>query len=80
MWKPYHGPEPYEEVCDLCGVLRYAERKQRPEPPAASLPCPEPWPEAIITDEEFSAREAEAEEEDRANGKAALYDERKRQQ
>lgn len=77
MWRPYHGPEPFEELCDLCGVFRYAKRQQRPEPPAASLPCPEPWPESNFTDEDLAALEAEAEAEDRAAGKGDLYDRRK---
>jgi hypothetical protein len=43
MWIPYHGPEPFDEVCDLCGVFSGAHHG-RPDPPKASLPCPEPWP------------------------------------
>jgi hypothetical protein len=44
MWIPYQGPEPYDEVCSLCGVFNGAHH-QKPDPPAATLPCPEPWPE-----------------------------------
>jgi hypothetical protein len=44
MWIPYQGPEPYDEVCGLCGVFSGAHHK-KPDPPAAKLPCPEPWPE-----------------------------------
>ena len=43
MWIPYQGPEPYDEVCGLCGVFSGAHHK-RPDPPTAKLPCPEPWP------------------------------------
>jgi hypothetical protein len=73
MWIPYHGPEPYDEICHLCGVFSRPHRYQ-PDPPAAALPCPEPWPESSFTEEEFAALEAEAEAQDRADGKAALYD------
>lgn len=44
MWIPNTGPEPFDEVCALCGVFSGAHHK-RPDPPEASLPCPEPWPE-----------------------------------
>jgi hypothetical protein len=44
MWIPYHGSEPYDEVCHLCGVFSGAHHK-KPDPPAAKLPCPEPRPE-----------------------------------
>ena len=53
MWLPYQGPEPYDEVCGLCGVFSGAHHKQ-PDPPAANLPCPEPWaewPETATPDE-----------------------------
>jgi hypothetical protein len=43
MWIPYQGPEPYDEVCGLCGAFSGAHHKQ-PDQPAAKLPCPEPWP------------------------------------
>jgi hypothetical protein len=43
MWIPYQGPEPYDEVCPLCGTFSGAHHK-RPDPPAAAMPCPEPWP------------------------------------
>ena len=56
MWRVYHGPEPFEEMCDLSGVFRYAERQQLPEPPAGFLPCPEPWPENNFTDEDLAVR------------------------
>ena len=50
MWIPYQGPEPYDEVCGLCGVFSGAHHK-KPDPPAAKLPCPEPswptWPEGL---------------------------------
>ena len=76
MWIPHHGPEPFDEVCGLCGVFGGAHHKQ-PDPPAASLPCPEPWPEDNFTDEDLTAMEAEAEAEDRADGKGDLYDRHK---
>jgi hypothetical protein len=25
MWIPYHGPEPYDEVCHLCGTFSGAQ-------------------------------------------------------
>jgi hypothetical protein len=75
MWIPYHGPEPYDEVCHLCGVFSRAHHQQ-PDPPAAKLACPEPWPESSLTDEDFAVLEAEAEAQDRADGKGALYDDR----
>lgn len=60
MWIPYKGAEPYEEVCHLCGALSRGHNK-RPDPPAASLPCPEPWPELPdLTEEEMDARERES--------------------
>jgi hypothetical protein len=43
MWIPYQGPEPYDEVCGLCGVFSGAHHK-KPDPPAAKLPCPDPLP------------------------------------
>jgi hypothetical protein len=43
MWIPYQGPEPYDEVCGLCGAFSGAHH-EKPDPPAAKLPCPEPWP------------------------------------
>ena len=43
MWIPYQGTEPYDEICGLCGVFSGAHHKQ-PDPSAAKLPCPEPWP------------------------------------
>ena len=81
MWIPNNGrsPEPFEEICALCGVLRYAVHKQRPEPNAAALPCPERWPDIEMSTEELAEREAQAEREDRANGKGALYDDRPKQ-
>jgi hypothetical protein len=75
VWIPYHGPEPYDEVCGLCGVFSGAHHK-KPDPFAAKLPCPEPWPESTLTEEDFAALEAEAEAQDRADGKSALYDDR----
>lgn len=75
MWIPHHGPEPYDEVCHLCGVFSGAHRRHRlPDPPAAKLPCPKPWPESTFTDDDLAALEAEAEAQDRADGKGALYD------
>jgi len=60
MWIPYHGPEPYDEVCDLCGVFGGAHHKQ-PDPLAAHLPCREPWPQfPELTPEELAALEAQA--------------------
>ncbi len=83
MWIPNHvrlpngelvpGPEQFDEVCHLCGVFSGAHHRQ-PDPPEAALPCPEPWPEDDLTDQEFAALEAEAEKQDRADGKGALYD------
>jgi hypothetical protein len=73
MWIPYHGPEPYHEVCHLCGVFSGAHDSQ-PDPPAAQLPCPEQWPASNFTAEDLAALEAEAEAQDRADGKDALYD------
>jgi hypothetical protein len=73
MWIPHHGPEPYDEVCHLCGTFSGAHHK-RPAPPEAALPCPEQWPESNLTSEDFAALEAEAEAQDRADGKGALYD------
>jgi hypothetical protein len=73
MWIPYHGPRAFDEVCDLCGVFSGAHHKQ-PDPPEATLPCPEPWPESNLTDEDFAALEAEAERQDRADGNSYLYD------
>ena len=75
MWIPYHGPEPYDEVCHLCGVFSGAHHNQ-PDPPAAQLPCPEQWPASNFTAEDFAGVEAEAEAQDRADGKSALYDRR----
>jgi hypothetical protein len=46
MWLPYLGPDPYDEVCGLCGVFSGAHHKQL-DPPAAKQPCPEPWPEVL---------------------------------
>lgn len=43
MWIPYQGSEPYDEVCGLCGAFSGAHRGHV-DPPAANLPCPEPWP------------------------------------
>lgn len=43
MWIPYHGPEPFEEVCDLCGAFQCGYGAIR-ETAAAKVPCPEPWP------------------------------------
>lgn len=55
MWIPTRGAEPFDEVCALCGVFNGAHHK-RPNPPEASLPCPEPWPDARgMTDEEMEA-------------------------
>jgi len=71
MWIPYHGPEPYEEVCSLCGVFSGAHHKKA-DPPAA-LACPEQWPESSFAKELFASLEAEAEAQDRADGKGALY-------
>jgi hypothetical protein len=76
MWIPNHGPKPFEEVCGLCGAFRYAIRKQRPEPPASALPCPEPWPQSNMTGEDIAALKAQSEHEGRAAGKGGLYDER----
>jgi hypothetical protein len=55
MWIPYQGPEPYDEVCGLCGVFSGAHHK-KPDPPAAKLPCPEPWPEWPSDDEQRDGR------------------------
>lgn len=66
MWKPYHGPKPFDEVCDLCGAFSGAHHGQ-PDPPEAARPCPEPWPQS--TDEDFAWMEAEAERQDRERGK-----------
>ena len=63
MWIPNHGPEPFDEVCGLCGVFSGAHH-ERPDPPEAALPCPEPWPDDSLTDEELAALEAEAEKEE----------------
>jgi hypothetical protein len=60
MWIPSDGPQPLDEVCGLCGVCSGAHNQQ-PDPPEASLPCPEPWPEPNLSDEDFAALEAEAE-------------------
>jgi len=57
MWIPYNGPEPYDEVCHLCGVFSGAHHK-RADPPAAGLPCPEPWPD--LTEEEMDELERES--------------------
>jgi hypothetical protein len=55
MWIPYQGAEPFDEVCALCGVFSGAHHT-RPDPPEASLPCPEPWPDDPgMTDEEMDA-------------------------
>jgi hypothetical protein len=60
MWIPNTGPEPYDEVCNLCGVFSGAHHKQ-PDPLAASSPCPEPWPEwRGLTEEEMDELEREA--------------------
>ena len=59
MWIPYHGPEPWDEVCGLCGVFSSGHNK-RPDPEAAHLPCPETWPEGTLTDEHLAALEKEA--------------------
>jgi hypothetical protein len=48
------GPEPFDEVCALCGVFSGAHHQQ-PDPAAASLPCPEPWPDASELSEEEMA-------------------------
>ena len=48
-WIPYQGPEPYDEVRALSGVFSGAQHK-RPDPPAASLHCPEPWPQSPQSD------------------------------
>jgi hypothetical protein len=57
MWISNHGPEPFDEVCALCGVFSGAHHKL-PDPAAASLPCPEPWPDAPeLTEEEMAERE-----------------------
>jgi hypothetical protein len=32
MWIPYQGPEPYDEVCHLCGIFSGAHHK-RSDPP-----------------------------------------------
>jgi hypothetical protein len=50
MWIPYQGPEPYDEICGLCGVFSGAHHK-KPDPPAAFQPCPEPWPDWQEADE-----------------------------
>jgi hypothetical protein len=53
MWTPYHGPEPYDEICHLCGVFSGAHHK-RSDPAAARLPCPEAWPvEEPLTQKEM---------------------------
>jgi hypothetical protein len=52
--------------------------KGQAEPPAASLPCPGQWPDSTITNEDLAQLEAQAEAEDRAAGKGALYDERRK--
>jgi len=60
MWIPYRGAEPYDEVCHLCGAFNGGHNK-RPVPPAASRPCPEPWPELPdLTEEEMDEREWES--------------------
>jgi hypothetical protein len=51
MWIPYKGLEPYDEIYGLCGVFSGVHHK-KPDPPAAKLPCPEPWPEWPSDDEE----------------------------
>jgi hypothetical protein len=55
MWIPYQGTEPYDEVCELCGVFSGAHN-QKQDPPAAKLPCPEPWPEWLPDTHEFHRR------------------------
>jgi hypothetical protein len=55
MWIPYQGPEPYDEICGLCGVFSGAHHK-KPDPPAALQPCPEPWPEWPEADERQDGR------------------------
>jgi hypothetical protein len=67
MWIPYHGPEPYDEVCHLCGTFSGAHHK-RADPPEAAQPCPEQWPESSLTEEDLTALEADAEAQDRADG------------
>ena len=79
MWISYHGPQPFDEVCALCGVFSGAHHKH-PDPPEAALPCPEPWPESTLTDEDLAALEAEAGKQDREDGKDALYDRQRRRQ
>ena len=71
MWIGNTGPEPFDEVCALCGVFGGAHHRQ-PDPPLAAAPCPVPWPDDDMADEEFAALEAQAEAEDRAEGKGAL--------
>jgi hypothetical protein len=39
MWIPHQGPEPYDEVCHLCGTFSGAHNK-RPDPPEAARPSP----------------------------------------
>jgi hypothetical protein len=39
MWIPYHGPEPYDEVCHLCGVFSGAHHK-KPDPAAGKTTLP----------------------------------------
>ena len=41
MWIPYQGPEPFDEVCGLCGVFSGAHHK-KPDLPAVKPPCREP--------------------------------------
>jgi hypothetical protein len=78
MWIPNHGPQPFDEICDLCGVFSGAHGGQ-PDPPEASRPCPEPWPGDNFTDEGLAAlkAEAEAETQERADGKTYLYDQQR---
>jgi hypothetical protein len=75
MWIPNHSLEPFDEVCALCGVFSGAHKGQG-EPAAASRPCPGQWPDSTMTNEDLAHLEAQAEAEDRAAGKGALYDDR----
>jgi hypothetical protein len=55
MWIPYQGPEPYDEVCGLCGAFSGAHH-HKPDPLAATQPCPEPWPQWPEDDERQDGR------------------------
>jgi hypothetical protein len=56
-------------ICAAYLVALITRSQTHPKPP-----CPEPWPQSNFTDEDLAALEAEAEKQDRADGKGALYD------